>query len=401
MKITTLAVAVVVAFGLVSCNENEPPKPQPKNTFLESLQQGKPVYSQNVTTVQPAGVQPAALQSTGAQSGLDLSGVTVSGKTAVEKAPVEPAIQIPADARWTLYCLSVAGPDRFSRISQLKSTLVAKSGLKEWYVVHNEQDSTLFYGFYPAVEKDLPGSARAHADQKMIQAMKDDQGDKMFPKSLFTPITPANPVAPAEWNLVNAPSTAYWSLQIGAFKGNPLRKQAAVEQVKELRAKGVEAFYYHGDSISSVCIGAWPRTAIKEQDDDKGRSVSSNDDVLVSADPLPERYRNAKGMTSADGHKIVPYAQRVEIADPSLQATMTEYPNHWVNYQMYSTKRKNKDGTEREVLSPSLLVVIPRQEPSALSGGDAMPGVASEVVGPPPVDPMRQRGTGRLRALDR
>ena len=63
----------------------------------------------------------------------------------------------------------------------------------------------------------------------------------------FTPITPPTPagaggVEPGE----RAAGRSYWSVQITAFKDNPLRKQAAVDAVKELRAKGVEAYYYHG-----------------------------------------------------------------------------------------------------------------------------------------------------------
>src|SRR5438477_3371616 len=144
-------------------------------------------------------------------------------------------MQIPADARWTLYCMSIAGPDRFARIGQLKSSLVAQSGMKDWYVVHNEQESTLFYGFYSSVEnpKSDRGAARAHADQKRIQEnVKNDMGDLLFAKCFFTPIVEPDPAAPPEWKLTNASRNAFWSLEIGAFKDNVLRKQAAVQAVK-------------------------------------------------------------------------------------------------------------------------------------------------------------------------
>jgi hypothetical protein len=38
-------------------------------------------------------------------------------------------------------------------MTQMKAYLLAKSPFKDWYVVHNEQNSTLFYGFYNSIEK--------------------------------------------------------------------------------------------------------------------------------------------------------------------------------------------------------------------------------------------------------
>ena len=389
MKYTTVALAAIVGFCLVSCNENEPPKAQPKNSFFKAMEGGTVTYSPNVAN------QPAVAP----RPGLDLSGLTVTGQPAPAPVPVEPVIQIPADARWTVACASVAGPDRFARVAQLKSALMSRTGLKDWYVIHNEQDSTLFYGFYSSVERSKPESARAHADLKLIQNLKDDQGDRMFATSFFSPMVQPDPVAPAEWNLTNSSPKAYWSLQISAYRDNPLRKQAAVEQVRELRAKGVEAYFYHGQSISSVCIGAWSKEAVKEQEKDMGRSISPEDAILVSNIPLPEKYRRAD-MKTSDGQKIRAFAERIEIADPSLQATMTEYPDHWVNYQRFAKTVKAADGTNHEQISPSFLVIIPHSEPSALSGGGGAPGLLNQ-VGPAPVqqDPMHQTGTGRLRGL--
>ncbi len=402
MRYTAVAVAVLAGIGLVSCNENEAPKPAPKTTFFGSLQNGGTVtYSPNVANQQAMTNQPGGA----ARSPFDLSGMTLSDKPQGEKPPAEPAIQIPADARWSLYCAAVSGPDRFSRIAQLKAKLLARSGMKDWYIVHNETDSTLFYGFYSSIEKTEPGSIRAHAERKRVQDLKDEQGDKIFPTCFFTPIVQPDPPAPAEWKLVNAPSKAFWSLEIAAFKDNVLRKQAAVDMVKDFRSKGIEAFFYHGESISSVCIGAWPVDAVKQQDQDKGRAVDTEDDIVVSSDPLPEKYEKAK-MTSKDGHRIRAYSQRIEIADPSLKAMMAQYPEHYVNYDLYLATVRTTDGTNKKVPAPSFLVKIPGAEDALLNGGvrggeSATPGLLNQ-IGPvpvPPTDPMRQPGTGRLRGL--
>jgi cell division septation protein DedD len=326
---------------------------------------------------------------------------TTVAPTAAARTPSEPAVTIPKDAKWTLYCASLSGADRVARAAQLKAYLIANTPFKDWYIVHNERDSTLFYGFYSEVEKSLRGSAaKAHQDRNAISEWKDEKGERPFVTCFFTPITPADPTAPAEWNLVNAPQRAYWSVQIAAFKDNPQRKAAATDMVRELRARNVEAYYFHGTSISSVCIGAWPANALKEQDTDMAEAQVNQDDVaMVSSDPLPERYKNAR-MKTRDGQKIVPFAQRVEIADVSLKATLKEYPEHFVNYEAPKKVVKDADGVQREVVSPSFLVKIPRDDPNFLNGG----GTAAGLLNPTglPGGDARQRpaaGTTPLRGL--
>ncbi len=403
MKYLTVALAAVVGLSVVSCNENEQPKPSARHSFAD-LQQGTVTYSPNIVsqpgTMQPAMNSAAQPMSNQAQpmtrADLNLSGLTVQPTAPAEKLPVEPPIQIPANARYTLYCSSMVGPDRFARIGELKSALSTKTGLKDWYVIHDQNGSTLFYGFYSAVEKSDPASGRAHADQRAIRQLKNDVGDLLFPTCFFTPIVQPDPVAPAEWKLTNAPAKNYWSLEVAAFRDNPLRKQAAVDMVKEFRSKGVEAYFYHGESISSVCVGAWPKEAIEQQEDDKGRTVSPEDDVLVTPDPLPERYQKAQ-MMSKDGHRIRPFTQRIEVADPSLKATMAEYPNHLVNYELMAHVAKMPDGTKKKLDAPSFLVVIPREQPSGLDNAPPVLNQANSL--PPPTDSTRQPGTARLRGL--
>lgn len=401
-NLSGIALVLILGLGLASCNENEKPQPpaaqQPKG-FLQSLQQGQVTYSGGAGAPAATGA-PTPLT---APRNISLPGADMTPVTAAPTAAKEPQITIPKDARWSLYCASLDGPDRIQRTTQLKAYLMARTTFKDWYVVHNEKESTLFYGFYSVVEtgENPRAAARAHADRKAIAEWKDENGDRPFQSCFFTPITPPNPVAPAEWNLENAPPDSYWSVQIMAFKDNPLRKQAAVDAVKEFRAKGVEAYFYHGDTISSVCVGAWPRQAIKEQEAERGEATNEDDTVLVSNVPLPARYKNAR-MRTADGKKIVAFAQRIEVADPSLQATFDKYPDHSVNYEFQSRKVRLADGSQLDMPTPSFLVVIPRALPSALSGNGMQPGAA-----PPngPATPWRATdanlpaGAGRLRGL--
>jgi hypothetical protein len=405
---TRLSIVLCLGLSLVSCNENEQPKSQPpvRNTFLQSLQGGTVTYAPNANV--SGQMTPA-----GPRNELSLPGASLTPVTAQQQQQQsqEPPLQIPSDARWTLYCATVTGPDRFTRLAQMKAYLIANSPFKDWYVIHNEQDSTLFYGFFRSIEtnEDPRAAAAAHAQRKAVAEWKDSTGARPFAGCFFTPISPPNPVAPAEWNLANAPANAFWSVQIMAFKDHPLRKQAAVEAVKDLRAKGVEAYYYHGQTISSVCVGAWPRQAVKEQDVAAGQAVNEDDAVMVSNVPLPERYKNAR-LKTADGQRLVSYAQRVEIADPSLSATIKQYPQHAVNYEFHSRKVKAEDGKVVDVPDPSFLVIIPREEPSGLSdtgGGAAGQGVQGFLnpsgnrtnAAERAAEPTLPAGAGRLRGL--
>ena len=398
MKLTTVATVLLLGVSLVSCNENEKPKAdtQPRGKFLDSLQQGQTTYSPNL-----AGNQ---VQGMGAQRELSLPGANLSPLPDQANLPKEPAIQIPDGARWTLYCASVSGPDRFGRMAQLKAYVTANLPLKDWYVVHDEQTSTLFYGFYAAVEKSEPGSARAQADRNVISEWREKgKEDRPFATAFFTPITPPNPVAPAEWLLSNA-GGAYWSVQIAAFKDNPQRKQAAVEAVKEMRAKGIPAYYHHGQAVSSVCIGTWPKEALKSQDMDGSRAVVDEDQTMMVTDmPLPAKYQNAK-LTTKDGQRLVPFAQRIEIADQSLKATLEQYRYHYVNYEAQARQVQTVSGKVEKVIVPSFLVKVPNADSpgTAAAGGDGAGGERSllspgRMPPPPPTSTQQPAGGGRLR----
>jgi hypothetical protein len=402
-NLTRLVTVLAMGLGLASCNENEKPQAAapvvPKQGFLQSLG-GTPLTYNSTEANNPASAGMAGGRNY-SLPGADLTPVTAQQSPSAAAAAQQPQMNIPKDARWTLYCTSLTGPDRIARATQLKSYLLAHSPFRDWYVVHNEQDSTLFYGFYSSVERnDNPRAAeRAHADRKAIGEWKDETGQRPFQACFFVPITPPNPVAPAEWNLENAPPDRYWSVQIMAFQDNALRKQAAVQAVKDLRDKGVEAYYYHGETISSVCVGSWPRQAVKQQESDSGRAMNEDDAVLVSNVPLPARFKNAR-LRTADGKRVVSYAQRVEIADPSLQATFNQFPDHAVNYEIQRRKIKDDDGKVHDVSDPSFLVVIPRPEASALSGNGLQNfnGVGNGMA-PRPGSDNTPAGAARLRGV--
>src|SRR5690349_9279738 len=113
MRYTALSVVVLIGIGLVSCSENEQPKPSARMSFSDLAKGGTVTYSPNMVN-QPNGQNGMAMTNQPAiapGSPMDLSGLRLNNGAQAEKPPVEPAMQIPADARWTLYCMSFAGPD--------------------------------------------------------------------------------------------------------------------------------------------------------------------------------------------------------------------------------------------------------------------------------------------------
>jgi hypothetical protein len=409
MKKTPLVIALIGCIAIASCTENKPPQQetaqaQPRqNPFLAGIGQGQVTYSPNLA-------QAGAPNLAAPLGGQDLTLGSVGAAPKAAAKPAEPPLQIPPDARWTLYITSMGSPDRFSTLGQLKATLLAQTPFKHWYVVHGEQESTLFYGFYGAIEKGTKDGARAQAEMAAIKAWEDQSGRRPFAGAFFTPITPPDPVAPAEWNLTNAPPGMYWSLQIGAYQGDPRRKEFAVEAVKEARAMGIPAYYYHGPTISSVTVGMWPAKSVKEQESDGSRADADPDSaVLVTNMPLPYKLRQNQS-TDREGQRLEILSQRVEVVDPTLLAAMQKYPNHLVNGAATKRKARGVDGKEREVISPSFLVVIPRTESNSFSnvpGGDNSlfgqgAGDAKGGARPGTADPYGQSapaGAGKLRGL--
>lgn len=382
-----------LAISTLSCTENQPPKTeappaQQRPSFLQSLQQGQVSYSGNLGTSQ-----------TGRGAGPDLSTMGVSSNAPTGPVAKETAPTMPSDARWTLVCSTMQGPDRFARMQQFVTFLRANTPLKEWYTVDQDGSITLFHGFYSDIrvssaEKASADALRAHEDRRKLVEWKNAAGERPFATATFTPVIAPDPAAPAEWNLANAPAKSYWSLQIAAFKDNSKRKEAAVEAVKELRDKGVEAFYYHGATVSSVCIGAWPQNALREQEFDGSTATYFNEEdaILVSNSNLPPGIKQ-RNLRDPQGNKVQALTQQIDVVDKSLLAAMKEYPHHLVNYEPVGKQVRGADNKTKIVPAPSFLVKIPHPEASGLggaAGGDFMRQ---------PAPTNRQPGTGTLRGI--
>lgn len=331
------------------------------------------------------------------------------GPVAIDDAAIPPA-----DALWTIACAQIKGSGHVERAKVYKQQIAATTGLKGFYVVHEDDLSTLYFGFYKSIDpraSDREGGeasakegARAQNDLARMRSFLNGVGDPIFPQAGMSPLVPADPQAPAEWDLRNVdrykrdgdPTKACWSLEIAVYKDSPQRKQAAVDSVREMREKGIkDAYFYHGKTSSSVCIGTWPEAAVTQIVPERG---SSDDQVLVMPQGMvPGMKGEVKG---SDGHKIRAVELKAVPVDPTLLDTMSKYPARAVNGYDIKHTYKGRNGGLVERLDPSLVIYIPRlDETSALNASRTEPTTDNGMA--PVIDPnVSQPGGGRLRSIN-
>jgi hypothetical protein len=317
----------------------------------------------------------------------------------------------PADAQWTLACKSYSGSAHVVDAERARSAAIAATHSNDWYIIHTDAVSTLYFGFFATLGDRNNPAAAAHAQtvRNQIAAYTDALGDHPFETCTFVPIDTPDPNHHPEWNLTNA--KGFWSLQIAAFKGNVKRKEAAELEVSQLRQHGVEAYYYHTAPMSIVCIGAWPREAVKEQAMSSAQA-DPNSVPLVLPEALPLGLQVDPNM-QVNGKKVEPMAPVAEIVDPTMIAAKRAYPNNAVNYVVSKQVGKDKYGNTVTVEDPSFLVQIPAQADTLLTnttplsgfdrgaagGFDAppaggAPGTPGDTNASPPTP-----GAGRLRSI--
>ena len=312
----------------------------------------------------------------------------------------------PADAAFTIYCQSFTGPVRADQSKQVRDSLIKSTGMNDWYLVHIEQESTLYYGFYRSKfidaqdADDRKDAQRAQADLKTIKAIENDDKKKMFPVCFFELIARPGGEGPPEWNVLNTDKTAFWSLLIGVYRDHPDRKKAAVEAVKVLRDSGVIAYYLHADTSSMVCIGAWTEDAIKKQQTDNA-SVDNdpNVEIVVVNAPLP---KNApREYLSPEGKKIRVFAPEIEVLNPELQQMMDRYPYFHTNGEVMGRKVRDPKTQKESILRDhSTLLIIPRRKPTMLDGGSpaGKPPAEVELLTRPSATP--PPGSSKLKKLE-
>ena len=423
-----LFLAAAIAGSAFSCGR-EPPPEQARTTPIGA---GKAVGGLGVGETRVVtrtggglvnepdqGVAGELATSTGASADPDFS---TSGAASADEAPpegrpqqrqthrerAEPAEFVsetpvpPAGAQYTIFCMRVAGPDHVERAREIRGHLVQKTGKGGWYVIHAEDQSTLYYGFYKSInDPEKPKeNRRAEQDRNWVESIEGNNGERPFENSMLVQLAAPDPDAPPQWNLENVPPEAFWSLQIGAFTGYPDRKKDAVTAVREARAAGEQAYYYHGETTSSVCIGVWPREAV-EFDEESARAPDPrnpinmgrpDEPIAVLPAQLAERHRNAR---DKHGKRINVYTPELRVRDETLLAKMQQFPHHAVNgVERYEKQRPDSPARVPNARpEPSRLVQVPRRTDSLLADDVALEGPSADEYG-------EYRGSGDAYADD-
>jgi hypothetical protein len=311
----------------------------------------------------------------------------------------EASVTAAADARYTIFCVSIDGPGHVERAIKLKSELLRLTDLKDWHLLHQEGNSVLYYGRYRCFNdpSDKAESERAQRDRAMIDSMTDQSGTRPFRQAVFVELESPDPMAPPEWNLANAPGV--WTLQIAAYKDSPERKQAALDTVKAAREQGIEAYVHHGPSVSSVCVGSWPQEAVIIHDPFEQRNRDTAVSLIVTDRPLGIDLTNVR---DNQNNPVQLMERRVEIRDESLLATMRQYPTHSVNgfeEVIVTTDPQTQQKTRKP--APSFVVAIPKNQSSGSMLTDRQTGGASDQTPPPPPPPpaKKSQGVGKLKSV--
>ena len=319
---------------------------------------------------------------------------------------------------YTLMCQSFTGPGHEKQARLAKETYINATGHPEFFIYHDADRSELLYGGYKTNDPtiDRREAERAEADLKWLRGLKGSLGQPLFARSLIVPLPTADPEGNPAWDLSNVdrdkpaddPARKYWSLVIAAYTSDVLdttgrpgdRKKMAVEAVRDARARGIEAYYYHGPTVSHVCIGAWPRRAMVEQESSQASSRSeragSGEDLVVSSAPVPDSFRNA--VEQQGGAKVV--APRIDVRDPDLLRTWKQYSEYAVNdIVQISTVTDPATGKQTQRPQQSFLVEIPETQKRSIVAGSTAPPATDQ---PPPslLNPMGPSdGGGRLKRI--
>ena len=308
-----------------------------------------------------------------------------------------PGPTIPKNARFTVYCVTIKGADHAARAKGLRGQLQKNTGMRDWYIIQGEGQSTLYYGFYRD-EKE----GKAQEDRKAVANLRAANGDRLFQMVCLMPLEGGDPTGDPQWNLENA--KGMYTLQIAVYRDSPQRKDVAVQAVKEARAAGVEAYYYHGPNASIVCVGAWPETAVRETAEVKALDPNEVVGIAPSAVDVPEN------MMTSDGRRVRMVKPTFQILDPTLLEAKKKFPAQSINGLEARRMKNPQTGAVRTVVDASVVVKIPQKgsSPAMPTGGDLGPNVtvaepnAGKATAPAkvakPAAPVQQGG--KLKSLE-
>ena len=266
--------------------------------------------------------------------------------------------------------------------------------MKDWYVSHSSDHSTLYYGYYRSINPRDPNDGdegrRAIDDQNKIRAMATSDGQRLFSECLLVPVDAPDPQANPAWDIARTKGS--WSIEIASFTTSH-RKTDAVNACAEARKQGNEAYYYHGETASSLCIGCWPEDSAVEFSPE-AQNVDPNATLFVTNVPMDPTV--AANLHQTTGMNTV--STRVTIPDPTLIAAIRKWPWHATDGATHMKVDPLTNQATDVPVEKSFLFRIPHKDPldtMAAGGGE----VGTPVLPPPPVQRPAGPGEAQLRSI--
>jgi hypothetical protein len=372
MNVRTLLLAVISASVCASCGSDAPQQgaaAKPRRDTLAgtadttkktSRKGGREVRLPQAPIAAPLAASGGAATAAGTSGAPDaIGGSPIAASIDAEPtAPTPPAAAAepdlagvplaPKEAEWTIYCATLRGDDHIAMAKALKKSLIQKTAMREWYVVNEAGQSRIYYGFYRSIADpaDPVESKRAKADRQKIDELVDGAGERPFKACQFVQLSAPDPDSPPEWDIANAPTDRVWTLLIAAYKDHPDRKRAAVESVRDARARGEEAYYFHGDTVSNVFVGAWPDEAVLEEKVDAKDGARAQDPLLV----LPPGMK-VPGKVRRNGKAIRAVGQQWVPVDETLKQKIAQYPQMGVNGSTLVYKQNGRTRVQGPVIT--------------------------------------------------
>lgn len=176
-----------------------------------------------------------------------------------------------AEDTWAIRCIAIEGVEHIRQANAYAEALKGVRGLRanRVQVYHEDGQSTVYYGRYRRLYDDLGRSQGFRPDPgQQLELIRNLSvgGRNVWPFRLATmELLPSAQRRHPEWDLAEV-ERGHWSLHIAVFYNTDemrQRKRAAEQYCELLRQDGEEAYYHHGMSNSSVCVGIFPREAIR------------------------------------------------------------------------------------------------------------------------------------------
>ena len=236
-------------------------------------------------------------------------------------------------ATCTISLYNIPGGDEMS-LSQAEDILgmiKKETGWANLHIVRTEQVTKVCRGYFESFSSD-----KAKRTLDAVRSYVDSRGDEPFRQAMFSDLPGVGKqeivAGPSEWDLRNAPGNS--SLCIDVYTDPNKRVNSAIKQVKKLRGKGVEAWYYHGAYRSGVYVGHF--NARYEQVT-AGRTAGGRAIVrtkFVTRDPEFKKLRRKFPSYRIDGKELSMIVDKSEVRESSRLVPIPRFGEEVIDSQI-------------------------------------------------------------------